>query len=109
MAASSARDAAVAFGAAAASLGDIDQPLADAASLVLGTAQPPRRSGRLAASGRAVGPRISYAAVHAMPVHFGTRYTPPRPWLIQARDTATAQVADTLTDGIRDRLVRALT
>lgn len=75
---------------------DLTEPNADASALILGGVNPPRRSGQLAAAGRAdVSPNgfvIGYPIRYATFVHWGTRYMRAQPWLLQQRDNAYADL-----------------
>jgi hypothetical protein len=59
-------------------------------AVVLAAANPPRRTGRLAASGRVARARskasVTYSRVYAGPIHWGwpRRGIPANPWLSQA-------------------------
>lgn len=82
-----ARELAAAMRAAGVALSDLNEANQAAGSVVLSAANPPRRSGKLAASGR-VGrarsrARVTYSKVYAPPVHWGwpRRHIDPNPWL----------------------------
>lgn len=75
---------------------DLDAANADAAAMLLRGVNPPRRSGQLAAAGRAdVSPggfTIGYPIRYATYVHWGTKHTRAQPWLVQARDNEYEQL-----------------
>lgn len=83
----------VAIGAA---VTDLDAANADAAALLMRGVNPPRRSGQLAAAGRAdVSPNgftIGYPIRYATYVHWGTRFMRAQPWLVQTRDNEHAEL-----------------
>jgi hypothetical protein len=71
-------------------LDDLKAANTAAASIVLNAANPPRRTGRLAASGRAsrarARARVTYSKVYAAPIHWGwpRRGIEGNPWLSRA-------------------------
>lgn len=77
---------------------DLAGPNADAAALIMQGVNPPRRSGQLAAAGRAdVSPRgfvIGYPIRYATYVHWGApaRHMRAQPWLLQQRDNSYADL-----------------
>lgn len=81
---------------------DLDAANADAAALLLRSVNPPRRSGQLAAAGRADaapgGFVIGYPIRYATYVHWGTRYMRAQPWLVQARDTEFTELEQLYAD-----------
>jgi hypothetical protein len=77
---------------------DLDGANADASALILQGVNPPRRSGQLAAAGRAdVSPNgfvIGYPIRYATYVHWGApaRNMRAQPWLLQQRDASYAEL-----------------
>lgn len=77
---------------------DLSAPNADAAALMLAGVNPPRRSGQLAAAGRAdASPNgfvLAYPLRYATFVHWGvpSRNMRAQPWLLQQRDNSYADL-----------------
>jgi hypothetical protein len=71
-------------------LDDLKAANTAAANIVLAAADPPRRTGRLASSGRAskarARARVTYSKVYAAPIHWGwpRRHIEANPWLSRA-------------------------
>ena len=85
-----ARDLTRAMCDAGVDLKDLNQANQRVAEIVLSAANPPRRTGRLASSGRAgrarSRARVTYSAPYAAPIHWGwpRRHIEANPWLSRA-------------------------
>lgn len=90
----------------------LDAAHADAAALLLAGANPPRRSGQLAAAGRVdVSPNgfvLAYPIRYATFVHWGTSFTRAQPWLVEERDASYSQLADLYAQAVEDNIDSAI-
>jgi hypothetical protein len=107
-----ARELTAAMRAAGEDLNDIKAANIEAASIVLAAADPPRRSGRLAASGRAgrarARARVTYSVPYAQPIHWGwpRRGIAANPWLSRAAQATEPTWTATYLDAVNQIIDR---
>lgn len=89
-----------------AALEDLDVPSVDqaAAQLVARAARPPVLTGALAASLTALDGHVVALAGHGAPVHWGTKYMPARPFVLDAAAVRADQVTDLYAKAVDEAL-----